>query len=171
MLLGAFGSDAYNIVLVLHILCGIVGFGAVFLNGIYGQQAGARKGSEGLAISESNRLVSTVGEYFIYAVFLLGVALVLIGDDRWGFGDTWIWLSMVSFLAAIGVSHGMLNPRVRKMLTLQRELVAMGGPPAGAAGPPTQVTELERLGKQVGILGTVLNVVLVLILFFMVFQP
>jgi hypothetical protein len=33
-MLAAYGSDAYNIVKVLHILCAIVGFGAVTLNGL-----------------------------------------------------------------------------------------------------------------------------------------
>lgn len=170
-MLAAVGSDAYKIVLVLHILCAIVGFGAVFLNGIYGQQAKSRKGSEGLAVAEANYLVTTIGEYFIYAVFLLGIALVLIGDDAWGFGDTWIWLAMLTYLAALGVNHGLLMPRVRKMLSLQRELVSMGAPPDGASAPPPQVTELEAVGKQVGIIGAVLNLAIVLILFLMVFKP
>ncbi len=62
-MLAAFGSDAYKIVLVLHILCAIIGFGAVFLNGLYGAQAAKYKGPEGLAItrrtSSSRRSAST----------------------------------------------------------------------------------------------------------------
>lgn len=169
-MLAAVGSDVYKIVLVLHILCAIVGFGAVFLNGIYGQQAGARKGREGLAISEANHLVSTIGEYFIYAVFLLGIALVLIGDDAWSFGDTWIWLAMLLYIVGIGISHGLLNPRVRRMIALQRELLT-AGPPAEGAGPPTQVAELEATGKQVGMYGAMLNVLVVVLLVLMVFKP
>ena len=37
-------SGTYKFVLVLHLLSAIVGFGAVFLNAIYGQQARGRKG-------------------------------------------------------------------------------------------------------------------------------
>ncbi len=170
-MLAAVGSDAYKTVLVLHILCAIVGFGAVFLNGIYGQQAKSRKGPEGLAVAEANYLVTTIGEYFIYAVFLLGVALVLIGDDAWGFGDTWIWLAMLTYVVALGVNHGLLMPRVRRMLALQRELVSMGAPPEGASTPPPQVTELEAVGKQVGIIGAALNLAIVVLLFLMVFKP
>lgn len=170
-MLAAVGSDAYKIVLVLHILCAIVGFGTVFLNGIYGAQSKARKGSEGLAIAESNYLVSMIGEYFIYAVFGFGIALVLIGDETWSFGDTWIVLAMTLFVLALGVAHGLLYPRVRKMLDLQRELVAMGEPPAGAAAPPSQVVELARLGKQVGMYGGLLNLAVVAILVLMVFKP
>ena len=114
-MLAEYASDVYKIVLVLHILCAIVGFGAVFLNAIYGQQAKSRRGTEGLAIAEANYLVSKIGEYFIYAVFLLGIALVLIGDNVIDFGQTWIWLSMVLFIGALGISHGLLQPRVRRL--------------------------------------------------------
>ncbi len=76
-------SGIYKLVLVLHILTAIIGFGAVFLNGIYGQQARSRRGSEGLAISQANFLVSRIGQYFIYAVFIFGVLLVVLSDDVW----------------------------------------------------------------------------------------
>jgi uncharacterized membrane protein len=93
-MLAAYGSDAYNIVKVLHILCAIVGFGAVTLNGLYGAQAKARGGAEAAAIGQAVYRVSTVGEYFIYAVFVLGIALVAMGNNLFDFGQTWLWLSM-----------------------------------------------------------------------------
>jgi uncharacterized membrane protein len=170
-MLAEYGSDAYKVVLVLHILCAIVGFGAVFLNALYGQQAKSRKGSEGLAISEANELVSKVGEYFIIAVFLLGIALVLIGDPVIEFSQTWVWLSMTVYVIALGISQGLMMPRVRRMIALQRELVGGGPPPAGAAGPPPQVLEMEKLGKQMGVIGPILNLALVVILVLMVFKP
>jgi uncharacterized membrane protein len=166
--LAAFGSDAYKLVLVLHILCAIVGFGAVFLNGIYGAQAKARRGPEGLAISQANFLVSEIGTYFIYAVFLLGIVLVLIGDNVFDFGQTWIWLSTLLFLAAVAVSHGVLRPTVRRMQALMEEMIA-SGPPQG--GPPPQAAEMEQLGKKLAIVGPALNLTLVVILFLMVFKP
>ena len=36
MILGAVGDDSYDLVLLLHILAAIIGFGAVFLNALYG---------------------------------------------------------------------------------------------------------------------------------------
>ena len=42
MVLATIDGGLYKSCLVLHILCAIVGFGAVFLNGIYGQQMKAR---------------------------------------------------------------------------------------------------------------------------------
>jgi uncharacterized membrane protein len=166
--IAAYKSDVYDIVLVLHILCAIVGFGAVFLNGIYGQQAKARRGREGLAISQANLLVSEVGSYFIYAVFVFGILLVLIGDNVFDFGQTWIWLSMLLFIAALVVSLGLLRPTVRRMHVLMEEMIATG---PSQAGPPPQAAEMEVLGKRLGIIGPALDLTMVVILVLMVFKP
>src|SRR6478735_4534446 len=70
-------SGIYKLLLVLHIFCAIVGFGAVYLNAIYGRQIQKRQGREGLAIFEANFRVSEIGQYFIYGVFVFGFLLVL----------------------------------------------------------------------------------------------
>lgn len=168
-MLAAYGSDAYNIVKVLHVLCAIVGFGAVTLNGLYGAQAKARGGAEAAAIGQAVYRVSIVGEYFIYAVFVLGIALVAMGNNLFDFGQTWVWLSMVLYITGLGLSHGVLRPRVRRMNALLVELA--GSPGSGGTGPPPQAAELEALAKQVAATEMVLNLLLVVILVFMVFKP
>ncbi len=163
-------SGAYKLVLVLHILSAIIGFGAVFLNGMYAAQAKARKGDEALAVAESNWLVSKIGEWFIYAVFVFGVLLVLLADSNTiEFGDAWISLSMGLFIVALGLSHGLLRPNMRRVLTAMRELAE--GAPAGSTGPPPQLAVLEERGRIAGVTGTVLNILLVVILFLMVWRP
>jgi uncharacterized membrane protein len=167
--LATYNSDAYNIVKILHILCAIIGFGAVTLNGVYGAQIRARAGGEAAAIGHAVYRVSTVADYFIYAVFVLGLALVGLGHNAFNFGQTWIWLSMVLFVIGLGLSHGALRPRVRRMNALMDELAAA---PAGTGGaPPPQAAQLEALGKQVAAIEATLHVVLVVILVFMVFKP
>jgi uncharacterized membrane protein len=168
-MLAAYGSDAYNIVKVLHILCAIVGFGAVTLNGLYGAQAKARGGAEAAAIGQAVYRVSTVGEYFIYAVFVLGLALVAMGNNLFDFGQTWLWLSMALYITGLGLSHGVLRPRVRRMNALLVELA--GSPGSGGTGPPPRAVELDALAKQVAATEMVLDLLLVVILVFMVFKP
>jgi uncharacterized membrane protein len=168
VILGAVGDDSYDLVLLLHILAAIIGFGAVFLNALYGAQVRARRGSEGLAILQANFLVSKVAEYFIYAVFVLGFVLVLMSDDVWSFGDTWVWLSMLLYIVGLGLSHGILQPSVRRMIALMEEMETAGPP---AAGPPPQAAEMEEIGKRVGVTGAALNILLVVILYVMVFKP
>src|SRR4051812_39913478 len=143
-------SGIYKFVLVLHNLCAIVGFGAVLLNGVYGAQAKKRGGPGGLAVTEANEFASKIGEYFIYAVFVLGMALVGMSDKAWKFSQTWVWLSVVLYIVGLGVAHGVLIPGQKRMIVLQRELVSAGGPASGAApsGPPPQVAEMEAISKR-----------------------
>jgi uncharacterized membrane protein len=166
-------SGIYKLVLVLHILTAIVGFGAVLLNGIYGQQARSRRGTEGLAITQANFLVSRIAQFFIYAVFVFGILLVVLSDKAWSFSDSWIVAAIVLYVLGIGLSHGLLMPNVRRIIGLQEELVAMGPPPAGAGAgqPPPQIIELEERGRRVGAVSAVLQVDLVLILMLMVWGP
>jgi uncharacterized membrane protein len=165
-------SGIYKFVLVLHILCAIIGFGAVFLNGIYGQQMKVRmqsgRGAEAIGIFEANQMVSKIGEYFIYAVFVFGFAVLGLSDSVWKFSQTWIWLSLILYVVGIGLSHGVLWPTVKRMGVLMHEMAA-GPPPVG--GPPPQAIEMEGLGKKLGVVGPVLNLILVAILFLMVFKP
>lgn len=163
-------SGVFKFVLVLHILASIIGFGAVYLNGLYGAQIKARKGVQGLAIAEANFRVSRVAQFFIYAVFVFGILLVLLSDSAFKFSSPFVWMSTVLYVIGIGISHGLLVPTAERMLSLQRELVAMG-PPGAAGGPPPQVLELGKLGARVGIYGTVLDLLLVVILFLMVWRP
>lgn len=165
-------TTLYKIVLILHILVVIVGIGTVFLNGLYGAEAKKRPGPGGLAIAQANFRVSMVAEYFIYAVFVLGIALVLLSDGQWRFSQTWVWASIVAFVVSLGVSHGVLLPKVRRMNALMEELATAGPPPGGAAaGPPPQVGMIETLGKQVGAASGVLHLMTLVLLFLMVFKP
>lgn len=111
-----------------------------------------------------------MGTYFVYAVFVLGVVLVLMSDDVWSFGDTWIWLSMLLYVVGIGLSHGILQPNVRRMIGLMEELTAGTAPP-GAGGPPPQAAELAERGRWVGCDGATLNVLLVVLLYLRCSSP
>lgn len=165
-MLAAVGSDAYRIVLVLHILCAIVGLGSVFLATFYYQQARARRGPEGVAIIEAYRLVGTIATYFMVAVLVLGIALVLMSDDVWSFGNTWIVLALIVFVAAMAVGGAVLDPLEKRALDLQREIVA-----AGEGNATSQVAQLAKLDKRMTIYGTALNLAVVVILVFMIFKP
>jgi hypothetical protein len=170
----AVGSETalYKIVLIGHILTAIVGIGTVFLNGLYGAESKKRPGPGGLAISQANYRVSMVAENFIYAVLVLGLLLVWLSDGQWTFSQTWVWLSIVLFVISLGVSHGFLLPRVRRMNALGEELAAGGPPPEGApGGPPPQVAMMEALGKQVGAASGVLHLMTLALLYLMVFKP
>lgn len=171
---GAFRGDvSYDVLLYLHIFASIVGFGAVVLNGLYGarakQLAQGGRPDEAAAIGEANYRVSEIGTYFIYSVFVLGILLIVVSDEVWGFADAWISASMGLYIVGLGVAHAVLRPSSRRMVELLRETAAAGPPPE--AGPPPQATEMAKIGQRLGAFGAVNNVVLVVILYLMVFKP
>jgi hypothetical protein len=172
MPLATYDNDLYKIFLVLHILCAIVGFGAVFLNGVYGQQMKARMQSgrvaEAIGIYEANWQVSRIGEYVIYGVFVFGFITALLGDPVIEFSQTWLWLSMVIYIAAIGLSHAVLLPTVKRMGVLMHEM-AGGPPPVG--GPPPQAAEMAALGQKLGVVGPILDLAVIVVLILMVWKP
>jgi len=164
-------STLYGLLLLLHILCAIVGFGGVLLNGLYAQQAQQRKGREGVAIGQANWAVSKVAEIFIYLVFVFGVLLMLVADEPVEWSDAWVGLAILLYLIALGLSHGVLQPSVRKANALAEELATTEGPPPGAGGPPPQVAQLEALGKKIGMTAMVNDVLLLAILYLMIWKP
>ncbi|HEY2813496.1 MAG TPA: DUF2269 family protein [Acidimicrobiales bacterium] len=168
MVLAAINDDFYKALLVLHIVLVIVGFGGVLLNGVYGAQAKKRGGAEGLAITEVNFFVSTkIAEICIYLVPLVGFALVGASDGAWTFSQTWVWLAILLYVAALGFTHSMILPSVKRLIVLQKELV--GGPPP--AGPPPQAAEMEACGKRLAMASSINQVLLLVIIILMVFKP
>jgi drug/metabolite transporter (DMT)-like permease len=109
------GDNGYELLLLLHILGVVIGFGSVVLNGLYGAEARKRRGPGGVAIGEANYAVSNVAEYFIYSVPITGIALVLV-SDVWEFDETWVWLSIVLYVVGLGISHGSQIPSARRLV-------------------------------------------------------
>lgn len=183
-------SGAYDAVLVLHVMCVIIGFGGVFLNGIYGSESKRRSGREGLAVFEATERVGKVAEFFILAVPVFGIALILMSHDKWSFSQTWVASALAIYGVALVLSFGFHLPNLRRMGKLMHELVTAteappavaGGAvptddaPAGAAiasagGPPPQVGELARCGKLAGVFGGSLNLAIVAVVILMVWKP
>lgn len=162
-------GNGYKVVLVLHILAVMVGFGGIFLNTAYGLQARARQGREGMAISEALYNVSRKWtEYFIYAVPILGIALVMMSDDTIKFSDLWVSASLGIYVVALAVLHALQFPNIKKMNLLMAELAGSGG---RASGSTDLVAELERRGKRSAFVGGVFNVLVVAAVCLMVFKP
>jgi hypothetical protein len=165
---GGTNSGIFKLLLVLHILSAIVGIGGVMLNGLYAAQAQKRPGPPGRAVSEANYAVTAVAEKVIYLVPVFGILLVLASDEGVKFSDTFVWLSLVLFIIAIGISHSVLIPGHRRINGL---LLEMEQGPAPVGGPPPQVAQIQELGKKQGGSAAVLDLLLVAILVLMIWQP
>ena len=161
-------SFGYNVLLLLHIVSIIVGFGGVILNGVYAAKAQQLPPEQNLAVMEVNGFVSMkVAEIFIYLAPVWGFGLVGMSDKTYTFGQTWVWLSLVIYVLSLGLSHGGLMPRAKRMLETQRDMVA--NPPAGP--DDARIAMLQASGKQIGAMSMVLNLSLVVMIVLMIWKP
>ena len=172
MVLAAVNSAAFKVVLALHLVTAIIGFGGVFILGFVGAASQRRQGTEGQAVFDTAQDLSKVAEYFIYAVPLFGIALLFIstthGTHVYWWDQTWVSLSLVIYIFAIGFVHGALRPNLRRMSELMAEVNAG---PSTTGGPPPQVAELEARGKRAGINGGIANLTWIVIVILMVWKP
>ncbi|MDY7103264.1 MAG: hypothetical protein S0880_18940 [Actinomycetota bacterium] len=151
-------STLYNLVLLLHILAAIVGFGGIALNSIYLARARALPGQQGHAVLEANSFVtSKVSEMAIYATFLFGIVLIIVSDGAIEFSEGWISAAFAVMIIMVGVIHGMIRPATRQLIEL--------------SGSGSGTGEAGGLERRVTIGTAVLNVLLVIALALMIWQP
>ena len=146
-------SGIYKVVLVLHLMTAIVGFGGVMVAGYFGAMAAARKGSDGAAIGEVVEKGYKFAEWFMYAVPVLGILLVLISEDVFKFSQAWISLSFLLYIAAIGAV-----PRRPPAYRPPDQRHPQGDARAGPRRPPPSST---AGGKKAGMVGGMLNLMMV----------
>ena len=122
-MLATVNGGLYKLLLVIHLLSAIVGFGVLTLGGLFGLEAKKRQGPEGLAVFQAYEHVAlTYAEKVVYTVPVWGILLVLASDKVWKFSQTWVWLALLVYLGAIGFVHAVHLPNLRRMETLQKEL-------------------------------------------------
>ena len=153
-------GDLYNVVLVLHILAAIIGFGGMFIAGFYGNESRILPGREGLAVAETTlKVTGQIPTVAVCAVPILGILLILMSEDVIKFSAAWISLSFLLYIVLMGLATGIQVPTIRRMVAMR----------AGADGASSM--EVQAMGKKVATVGAVVNVLWVIILILMVFKP
>jgi uncharacterized membrane protein len=146
MIIAAVRDDAYNVVLVLHILAVLAAFAPAFVHPLLGTQL-EREG--GAALRVPMRFMHR-NEQRVYApalvlVGVLGLALSGMSDGEYGFGDTWIWLSALLWVALNGVLHAVLLPAEK----------------AVAAGDDSAASRVQLGGAIMSVLGLIVVVLMI----------
>ncbi len=157
-------GELYRLVFLLHILSVVIGFGSIFLNGVWFSIARRRGGSEGQAIVESATFVTRRwAEPFIYAVLVTGILTLVVSDDAWKFDQAWISIAFTLYIVVIGLSHGLLFPSLRRSVSLNAESLARGD-----ATVPAEVVALDR---KVAVASAAIDVLVVLLVIDMIWKP
>lgn len=148
MIIAAVGDDAYNIVLLLHILAVIVGFAPMAVHPIIDSQLqetpDARMAFLRRAATNGHRIYLPA----LTVAGLLGIVLILMSDAAIEFSDAWVSGAFVAWIAIMGVVAGMILP----------------GEKAAGAGDFSK----ER-AVQIG--GQLTTLLLVVMLYLMIFKP
>jgi uncharacterized membrane protein len=153
-------GDLYNVVLVLHILASIIGFGGMFIAGFYGNESRNLPGREGLAVAQTTlKVTGQIPTVAVCAVPILGILLILMSEDTIKFSEMWVSLSFLLYFVLMGLATGLQVPTIRKMVALR----------AGAEG--AQSGQVQAMGKKVATVGAIVNLLWVVILILMVFKP
>lgn len=77
----------YQFLLVIHLITVVVGIGGVVLDGVYGVQAKKAGPNGGNAIVRANFEVTEIAQWFIYAIPITGI-LMVVKNDAFDFSDT-----------------------------------------------------------------------------------
>jgi hypothetical protein len=165
-----FADDfGYRLLLLLHLLFVIVGFGTSFAYPALASRARKLPPAEAHAIGHATlQIARPLTTYSIWLAGLFGIVLVG-ASEQWKFSQAWVSIAFVLFFAAAIFSWFVHVPTLQKMDALQEELLA--GPPPTAGGPPPQVAELQARGKRAGMYGGLLHLAFLLLVIDMIWKP
>jgi uncharacterized membrane protein len=162
-------GNLYQAMVVIHILTVVFGLGPLVLAGVFAVKAERVDRRAELAVGLVQYEVTKIAHKLVYLIFVTGVALVLMSDGAIEMGDFWVSLSMLTYIAALGISHGMLVPNERRMNVLRKELAEMDG--QEFASQPEQALELADRTKRSAAMGMTLNLLTAFLVYLMVFKP
>lgn len=165
------GTDGnlYQAMVVIHILTVVFGLGPLVLAGVFAVKAERVDRRAELAVGLVQFEVNKIAQKIVYLIFVTGVAAVLMSDGAIELGDFWVSLSMLTYVVALGISHGMLAPNERRMNVLRKELAEMDG--QEFASQPEQALELADRTKRSAAMGMTLNLLTAFLVYLMVFKP
>jgi hypothetical protein len=162
-------SFPYNLLLVVHVVSVVVGFGAVSLNGLYVSRTRQLTVEQRLAVGEVNGFASTkVAEIFVYVAAFIGFGVSGMSQKVYPVKAPWVLGSLVLWIVWVGLWHSIVRPGTRRMIEAQRSLAAEGG----AVVPGDQrVALVEATCRKLVPAYAVLNVLVVAAVVLMVFKP
>ena len=150
MILAAYGDGLYKLFFFGHMASFLVAFAPAVIHPILGAQTQA-DGDAGAVARLAGHMAGNGRRIHFPALIALGafgLAMVFTSDDAIGFGDAWVSLAFLLWLAICGIVSGLLLPAERKL----------------AAGDASAQSVVERAGQATTLL-------LLAMLYLMVWKP
>ncbi|MBV9659987.1 MAG: hypothetical protein JO337_02405 [Acidimicrobiales bacterium] len=166
-------STGFKVLVLLHVLCVVGGFGALAYNGLYASLAQRRPAGGTSAVLEVNRLVSSLAELLIYAALLFGIAAVGAAGKHSDikFSDAWVSAALSVYVVDIAILHAWIRPHQRRYGEVVQRLEAPLGPSETVDDRQGDVSVLRALERKVGFGWGGFNLLVVGAVYLMVFQP
>ncbi|MDZ7732090.1 MAG: hypothetical protein U5R31_02395 [Acidimicrobiia bacterium] len=103
------GDFVYDLFLFLHILTAIIGFGATFVWPMLASRSRSLPPSESYAVNHLSLGLARMFEYFIYAVGVTGIVLILVSDFI-EFSEAWISIALGLYIIGLACRSGLHLP-------------------------------------------------------------
>lgn len=145
-MIAAYRDTGYNIVLFLHVLTVIIAMGGAVAHPL--MFAFEQKRADGDVVALAKRIETPSRIYAIsYGLTgLIGFGLVSMGDLEWS--ESWLWLSIILWVASNGLLHGGMLPAERAL----------------AAGDTSAMAKLDKMGP-------LISVMILVVVFLMTVKP
>lgn len=144
--------DFYAIILFLHIVAAVVGFGAMFAFPVIGA---AIRRSDLSALPTWHEAQIQIGRRIITpgATLVLATGIYL-AIDRWRDSGPWFSIAGVIVIVVLGLVHGYLIPRARRLRDQARADLADGGAERGRVSDAyaALANPADKVGMLVGLL-------------------
>jgi len=160
---------AYNLMVLLHVVCVVGGFGPIVYRS-YALELSRKRGDAAAAgMLAAYGQVSQVSEVLMYGVLVFGLAAVGTSSGRVSFGDAWVSAAFGIYVVMLGLLHAVVRPAERRYRAAMLELAQT--PAMAPPERPPQRAELDGLSRRVGAAMGAFNVLLLGALYLMVFKP
>jgi hypothetical protein len=158
-------GTGFKILLFLHLICVIGGFGYLAYGGVT-LMAGRRRGAA-VGTLEVTLQVGVLAELLIYGAVVFGIGAVGSSSRLWTFGQTWVWLALALYVVDVGLLHAVIKKGQREYASLAKRLSEAGG----GEGRPAEVDRIAGLERRIGVGWGSFNVIVLVIVALMVWKP
>lgn len=158
MLIATF--DVYTVVLFVHVLAVVVGFGVVFTYPLL--DAYARRTNVVDLVALHRFQVFLTSRLIQPALLVILVAGIYLATDRWSLGDGWISATFAIVIVIGGLAGAVIAPTEKKLLALAQRDLQAGQKPSDA---------YEREAIKLARFGGLASLLIVVALFLMVTKP
>ncbi len=161
-----------QILLFLHLLAVVIGFGSTFVWAMLAKQASDfDPAAAALFTKKLHNASKVLSTPFIYAAGATGLLLVVLGGNNGiTFKQTWVSAGFALFAAGVLVSVFLQQPNQNAIVELQDRL-AGGTHGATESGPPREVAELKERGEKAAMFGGMLHLIFLLLMIDMLWKP